>query len=432
MTTYYVDPLAGDDANDGLSENAPLKTFPVIPPGDVGLIRRGTTMVLSDTITMRADVRIGAYGGGPRPTLTRGSAVGSIFNGFGVGGWTIENLRFGEVAQAIVQGGSAQSSLSGRTVRNCEFVGCGNTATMGSVLSLHTGGGPDYFIGNIVRGCYNTVIKAGADFGTYAHDGFVCHRNLFEDNLQTGNPSEGHIVDIAQTSSNVSIVGNLFRRNTFLDGSPENGGNLVSLDGVDTAEVLFNVFEANAVVGLDMVSQNSAGFDAITTNFLVAHNTVINNGTTKTIDPSLSYKFGVFGFTNTLAADVNKNAVYEYNIVVGNVFPAGYNRGVVSLKTGAGDGAISGVTLRKNVFWNNGAPLLDVVQNGGVITYADDGGILIDPMLDENYIPQNPALKAAATWLAGVTAYDGLPLPLHPDIGAVQDRSYPGRRQGSV
>lgn len=40
------------------------------------------------------------------------------------------------------------------------------------------------------------------------------------------------------------------------------------------------------------------------------------------------------------------------------------------------------------------------------------------------------ARSGAGTWLAGVRAYDDLPLPLAPDIGAVQDRNAPGRRFG--
>jgi hypothetical protein len=35
---------------------------------------------------------------------------------------------------------------------------------------------------------------------------------------------------------------------------------------------------------------------------------------------------------------------------------------------------------------------------------------------------------AAGIWIAGVRGSDGLQLPLHPDIGAVQDRDYPGRK----
>jgi parallel beta-helix repeat protein len=40
------------------------------------------------------------------------------------------------------------------------------------------------------------------------------------------------------------------------------------------------------------------------------------------------------------------------------------------------------------------------------------------------------ATKDTAAWIAGVRAYDDLPIPLHPDIGAVQDRTAPGRRFG--
>jgi hypothetical protein len=45
-----------------------------------------------------------------------------------------------------------------------------------------------------------------------------------------------------------------------------------------------------------------------------------------------------------------------------------------------------------------------------------------------DWMPLDSELLAAGTRQAGVQAYDSLPLPLHPDIGAVQDRSYPGRK----
>lgn len=54
--------------------------------------------------------------------------------------------------------------------------------------------------------------------------------------------------------------------------------------------------------------------------------------------------------------------------------------------------------------------------NGTTYTTADVSGL--------------DATKDTAAWISGVRAYDDLPLPLHPDIGAVQDRTAPGRRFG--
>jgi hypothetical protein len=51
--------------------------------------------------------------------------------------------------------------------------------------------------------------------------------------------------------------------------------------------------------------------------------------------------------------------------------------------------------------------------------------------LDARYLPsESSGLRAAGAWLTGVLAYDDLPIPLHPDIGAVQDRNAAGRRFG--
>ena len=60
----------------------------------------------------------------------------------------------------------------------------------------------------------------------------------------------------------------------------------------------------------------------------------------------------------------------------------------------------------------------------------DANSVYADPQLSDNYSPGNSAVKGVGTWIAGVLAYDDLPLPLSPDIGAVQDRTAPGRRFG--
>jgi hypothetical protein len=67
----------------------------------------------------------------------------------------------------------------------------------------------------------------------------------------------------------------------------------------------------------------------------------------------------------------------------------------------------------------------------GAGTLTDGGGnVTTDPGLGSDYSVGNASQKATSTWIPGILALDELPLPLHPDPGAVQDRNYPGRRFG--
>jgi len=79
--------------------------------------------------------------------------------------------------------------------------------------------------------------------------------------------------------------------------------------------------------------------------------------------------------------------------------------------------------------WRHGTAL-DTVAAWAAAS-GETGHTATDPLVDAlgNLAPSSPA-RGAATWVAGLRGHDDLPLPLHPDIGAVQDRSAPGRRHG--
>jgi hypothetical protein len=88
-TTWFIDPEGGDDANDGLSEQTPLRNFcrfDETGPGQLRvkpdsrlLVRRGTSLRLSATLALhghdRGWVAYGAYGAGARPILLGSAPV---------------------------------------------------------------------------------------------------------------------------------------------------------------------------------------------------------------------------------------------------------------------------------------------------------------------------------------------------------------------
>ncbi len=72
--TYYVDPAAGNDANDGLSPERPLKTDSTrqFAAGDTILLKRGCVIrnaLVARCGTPLAPITYGAYGDGPKPAF---------------------------------------------------------------------------------------------------------------------------------------------------------------------------------------------------------------------------------------------------------------------------------------------------------------------------------------------------------------------------
>jgi hypothetical protein len=101
-----------------------------------------------------------------------------------------------------------------------------------------------------------------------------------------------------------------------------------------------------------------------------------------------------------------------------------FDNGVYDLKLQESEGTLN-VTMTTCHVTGGASAISTDVTNGTVDTGTYTTG---DPELSSSYAPGNSALKGVGTWIAGIRAYDDLPLPLHPDIGAVQDRDYPGRK----
>ena len=74
-STYYVDPILGNDANSGLSKYSPWQSVSKVAssqlqPGDTVLFRRGTSFEITQTFLMNSEgVTYGAYASGERPII---------------------------------------------------------------------------------------------------------------------------------------------------------------------------------------------------------------------------------------------------------------------------------------------------------------------------------------------------------------------------
>lgn len=74
MTTYYIDPLNGNNSNDGLSTGAPKLTVPTPTSNNTYLLKCGTTYANSIVIASAVTgVTLSTYGAGDKPIINPGS-----------------------------------------------------------------------------------------------------------------------------------------------------------------------------------------------------------------------------------------------------------------------------------------------------------------------------------------------------------------------
>lgn len=95
MTTYYIDPEEGKNANDGLSAETPKFSLPTPTSNNTYLFKRGTTYAASIVINSGVTgVTIDAYGNGNKPIINPGASDRwSVRISVGCTGTTIANLE---------------------------------------------------------------------------------------------------------------------------------------------------------------------------------------------------------------------------------------------------------------------------------------------------------------------------------------------------
>jgi hypothetical protein len=134
MAIYYIDPLNGNNSNDGLSVGAPKLTVPTPTSNNTYLLKRGTTYLTEIQVGGTAiGVTLGAYGVGPRPIINPGAASRwSIRVVAGASNCIVENLECMGAAHptlrtfGIYWGSGTASGADGGILRNCiihDFVG---------------------------------------------------------------------------------------------------------------------------------------------------------------------------------------------------------------------------------------------------------------------------------------------------------------------
>lgn len=144
MTTYYIDPVAGNSGNSGTSEGAPKSAYSqlTVAAGDVVRFKRGTTHTGAITLTdgvAGAPVTLGAYGnaGSAKPVLTHNGNV-LTKNAWEYGVLEDLELRSTSTTSADLRIDRAQFV----TVRRVDFRGVNDGWRMEAITDPGAGGRP--------------------------------------------------------------------------------------------------------------------------------------------------------------------------------------------------------------------------------------------------------------------------------------------------
>ena len=383
-----------------------------------------------------AGASIAAYGSGPNPIIdnsgitTADSAIYISASGCSVSDVTLTDTEYNSTtACAII---AVNSTGTGVTIAGNTIVGnaaktgrtggwrginvnCGGAFTVSNNLVYnipgdgiqieHSAGIVGTVVGNTIHTCY----AAGQN---YSQDGIrVLGGDFAYGTLVSGNHiynCSGDGIDTV-TATNLIIESNTIH-DQHASASQGNGikacgngasGNLVRANHIYNMTKAFTygiLFNQTANVNTACAAYGNYVHDcwggiavyADATDMVVKFNTL--KGIT-----NKAFNVQAAATSHTFQANIVESAVSEIDVGAGATVTGGGNH-LVYNKT-----SISGTY---NGTDQTGDPL-----------WASDGATL--PL---------STTRAAGTWVAGVLAFDGIPLPLHPDIGAVQDRDYPGRK----
>lgn len=451
MTDYYIDPVDGNDTTgDGLGEATAWKTWAKVgttnswAAGNTYYQKGGTTGTGQIRLTNATGPTDVAGAAGSPITITTKSGWGTgyaVLNGAGT-------LDFGIFSNTL----SKYINVSNFEVKNCTTRGIYIRNSLNIALDCYC-----TFENNYIHDI--TGSEVGEATGIWGAGTNAMVRN----NIVTDCGDDC----IHWEGDGISIIGNNIAR-PGTDAS-NSGDNIQIANGASGAVVINNVCDHSNVDEKQCIIVQDAD-PATCAPVLISGNTcvfpVLNAGTSVT-------KAVFIGVPGTVSGNRVTGGVYGVWIegtavgpvyVYGNIVTDSYSRGIAVNFTGTeycyvrnnticdvvGDGinqydaSVEG-DISNNVVTGCGRGIYKAgtavtastnCQYGNTSGYVgwqpSAGNLSADPLLQSDYsLGAGSPARSAGTWIAGVRAYDDLPLPLHPDIGAVQDRTAPGRRFGA-
>jgi len=391
-TTYYVDSVAGNDANAGTSESLAWQTLTKVSsaslaPGDSLLLKRGSvwtgTLTVSRSGTAAQNILIGAYGSGELPLIQNSAQNGVSLTGSYL---TVENIATKAIATTLE-------------------AGCSNNPT-GFILGFDLGAGSH---SNILRYVQATGGYAGVFIRSGSYSNQVLHSTFQNNNMM-------HPLDTA--------------------GNNDAGAFGVLLWGDDN-EIAYNEFTGQDACSYDYVRDGSAVEIYGGQRNYIHHNTAINNnqftelGNPRSSDNTYVYNLVTSSLTNSgflttrgngssYGPIFNTKAYHNTAYLTGSssqgfVCHAGCTPSILSLKNniiwaelkaGYADASFD---ESNNIFWStDGMPLLQFTKSSASLVAnplfistsnfhlqssspARDSGIDLGYAsdLDGNVVPQN-------------------------------------------
>jgi len=485
MATYYVTQAGGETI-----ESATAKSITEFNANTGGFVAAGNTIYLVGTITTQ--VAIPASGTAGSPIVLRGDYSGgagtvtvAASNGIACTSKNYIELYNITVANCALIGIYVYNVCAGWVIDGCTVTKCQkgiyiegpasgtsfseNHSLIDCVSSGHQYSG--FHALQLIRNVTYTNCKADGNGTAAGAHGFSAGPN--RNNIVTGATNPGGTVfkSASAIGYTVTHVANLTDDTAYLTENPGAEATVGSgeWDQDGSGYVYFNIGEAIAGKVIYCFSSGAenikyvkceamntvafggtegAGFQAddhctsATYVGCVAHDNDTqgfhsNGGLSIKYHGCVSYNNGTSGFhgyNGPLNAEWVNCTAFDNG---GNGFYLGQTAGFVGTVTNciSDDNTQYGITaagaatlvLNYNNWYGNGTGA-ESVPAGTTKTPATQW--TYDPQLGADFSVGNALLKGTGLWVAGVRAYDDLPLPLRPDIGAVQDRTAAGRRFG--
>lgn len=243
-TTYYVDSVGGNDANNGTSTSSAWKTLGKVnqktfQPGDIIKFKSGSTwsgqLFPKGSGTSTNVIKIDKYGTGNKPVINAGGSYTSAVYFENQEYWEINNLEITNSGNTtnrntgILIKNTGVGKKSHLYVKNC-YVHDVDGLVQGQAGSKKCFGGITYFVDNDggVQSYWDDILIEGNTISNVDRAGIYLHSEWFERNGYVGDYDESEWVP----STNVRI-----RNNTLTNI----GGDGIVVGSCDGALVEYNV-----------------------------------------------------------------------------------------------------------------------------------------------------------------------------------------------
>ena len=350
--------------------------------------------------------------------------------------------NYGYGCQFYSFSGSGANTISDCYIHDVQGTGI-NLQTYGALLLKD----------NIISGCLNNGIGIMGVQGTGT---LIIEGNIIRDVCKSGNSGDG--IFLTGYPSSVDIENDVIVRYNHITYNVAWKSAIVGGPKTDKTLTIYGNTLVGGGIGTVGMNLNQGASLRVYANHISGF-----KGTSSEVAAAVG--INIYGVAATYAgfptATVYGNVIEDCTVglgmsgdkaVVESQTGSFYNNDISGCDYGVRKDSFASITLKNNRFWDN---TIDLYVGADTTAYVGDyncfssvgteyianykdGGAAYSTLAayqaaasnDQNSVDSLTECAGAGVWISGVRAYDDLPLPLSPDIGAVQDRTAPGRRFG--